>query len=120
MNRTKAVNWTNSFRHVNLDPFHRDYFPTRCKRIGHYLRAGELFKDESAYASASENFALLPSFWHGMSPVERRVVVTVTETNNNEMSVACMNTLHQECKFPYSQMGDLRVILIISRIHPES
>ena len=99
MNRTKAVNWTKSFRHVNLHPFHRDDFPTWCKRIGRYLRAGEFLKDESAYSYASETFSLLPSFWNGMSPVERRVVVTVTETNNNEMSVTCMNTLYQECKF---------------------
>ena len=53
VNRTKAENWTKSFRRVNLDPRDRDDFPTWCKRINQYLTAGELFKNERAYTSSA-------------------------------------------------------------------
>ena len=92
------MNCTKSFRRVNLDLLNRG---------------------ESAYASPLWKFAHLPSFWHRMSPGEKKVVMTVVETNNNDISVACMKAMHQECNLLYSQMNDLRVCIIISRAHPE-
>ena len=72
--------WVVSFRRVNLEPTTRLPFQEWCNKIKNYIRAGELFKEEPVDVTPQQKFALLPPFWHGMTPGERRVVMTVGGT----------------------------------------
>ena len=63
---------------------------------------------------------MLPSFWHGMEPSERRVVMTIMQSHNFEYTAASLKLLHEECMLPFSQINDILVCIIISRLHPET
>lgn len=117
---TSEETWVHSFQRVNLHPFTRMEFPEFCRKIASHLRAGDIFKNDNVDTTAEEKFALLPTFWHGMTPAERKVVMTVCETHAYQYSVACITTLHVECKLMYSQMNDVRVCVLVARDHPES
>jgi len=112
--------WILSFRRVNLEPSTRLPFPDWCKKIRQFLRAGELFKEENVDATPMQKFNLLPSFWHGMKPAERKVVMTIVSTHGGSFSPDCLQQLHTECRIPYSQLSDLRVCVYISTEHPET
>jgi hypothetical protein len=117
---TKWVTWISSFESANLHPFPRQEFPELCKKIAPHLRAGETFKDDNVHTTAEEKFALLPLFWHGMTPAERKVVMTVFQSHACKYSAACLKMLHVECKLPYSQMNDVRVCVLVAREHSET
>jgi hypothetical protein len=90
------------------------------RNIGPHLWAGKAFKDENVNPTAKEKYALLPAFWHGMSPADRRVVMTVLNSHAFKYTPACIRALKEECNLPYSQMNDVRVCVIVSREHPEA
>lgn len=115
---TDSKTWVTSFERVNLHPWTRKEFPAFCKKIAGHLRAGDTFKDDHVDPTAEEKFALLPSFWHGMLPAERRVVMTVLQSHAFQYTAPCLQMLHNECKLPYSQMNDVRVCVLVSREHP--
>ena len=117
---TKRVTWISSFERVNLHPFTRQEFPEFCKKIASHLRAGETFKDDNVHTTAEEKFALLPLFWHGMTPTERKVVMTVFQSHAFKYSAACLKMLHVECKLLYFQMNDVRVCVVVAREHSKS
>ena len=112
--------WNNSYRRCNLDPNVRLSFPEWCKKIGKFLTAGGLFKEENVEPSAREKFDLLPSFWKGMSEAERKIVMTIMSTNQFKYTATALQQLHKECTIAYGQMNDLRVCVIIAQEHPES
>jgi hypothetical protein len=89
-------------------------FAEFCRKIASHLRAGDTFKDDNVDMTAEEKFALLPPFWHGMTPAERKVVMTVCKTHAYQYCVACITTLHVECKLMYSQMNDVRVCVLVA------
>ena len=95
-------------------------FPEFCRKIGSHLRAGDTFKNDNVETTAEEKVAHLPTFWHGMTPAERKVVMTVFETHSFQYSVSCITTLNVECNLMYSQMNDVRVCVLVARDHPES
>jgi hypothetical protein len=68
---TLTSSWIKSFECCNLHPGTRTDFGTFCLKIAGHLRAGTMFKGENVDAAPREKFALLPSFWHGMSSAER-------------------------------------------------
>ena len=82
--------------------------------------AGELFKEENVQPTAQEKFDLLPLFWQGMSEGERKVVMTVMETNHFNYTANTLQQLHVECSIEYAKMNDLRVCVSVAREHPES
>jgi hypothetical protein len=59
----KARAWTNSFKACNMDPLTSICFPQWCKKIEHFIQASQSFKTEGPL----NTYALLPSFWHGMT-----------------------------------------------------
>jgi hypothetical protein len=117
---TDQKTWVASFERCNLHPWTRKAFPEFCKKISSHLRAGDTFKDDNVEPTAEEKFAVLPSFWHGMTPADRKVVMTVFQSHASQYTTACLKMLHVECKLPYSQMNDVRVCVLVSREHPES
>ena len=85
-----------SYKRVNLDPRERVCFQEWCKKIKHFLVAGEAFKEEDADYSPQEMFNMLPSFWHGMEPAERRVVMTILQSNNFQYTAETLKRLNIE------------------------
>jgi hypothetical protein len=108
------------FRKVNLDPRTRVPFEEWIQKINHFIAAGSLFKDESADPTLKEMFTLLPSFWHGMEPGERQVVMTIMESISYAWSADCIQQIMTECLITVGQMTDLRTCIIVARQHPES
>ncbi len=111
--------WVVSFRRVKLEPTTRMPFQEWCNKIKNFLCAGELFKEESIDITPQQKFALLPPFWHGMTPAERRVVMTVIDSHCEKYSPECINMLRFECNLLMSHIADVRVCAFVSREHPE-
>ena len=86
-----------------------------CKKIAAYIWAGETFKDDNVDTTSEEKFALLPLFWRGMTPAERKVVMTTLQIHACQYTVACPKMLHEECRLLYSQMNDVCVCVLVAR-----
>jgi hypothetical protein len=70
---TTKKTWTSSFQACNLDPLTRVSFPEWCQRIGSFLQTGQTFKCETLL----DKYSLLPTFWHGTTPEDKKLVVEV-------------------------------------------
>ena len=103
---TKRDTWTISFHACNLDPRTRVSFLDWCKKIDHFLQAGQEFKIETE--AMLDKYSYLPSFWHGMSPVEKRAVVAIVNKHGS-YTVDCCKELYGSCHIPYKDMQNLRV-----------
>ena len=100
--------WVHSFKKVNLHPHFRVDFPTWCARISHFLHGGESFKPQML----TDEYALLPSWWHGMLPEEKSRAYAVFEKHECSFSVECVKELTGEKGFVLlADMQNLRVCL---------
>ena len=97
--------WTNSFHACNMDPRTSLSFPDWCKKIQHFLQAGQSFV---APVGPINKYAMLPSFWHGMTPYEKKKVIATIDLHVN-YSIACSKALYSECHIPYSDQQNIRV-----------
>ena len=70
---------TNSYHKLNLDPCTRLDLPSWCKNIKHFLSDSGALKEEGLEIYPVEKFGMLPTFWNGMLPSKRRVVMTVMQ-----------------------------------------
>jgi hypothetical protein len=72
--------WTHSLDLCNLDPRTRASFGEWCERIGHFLQRGESFIPETfnANSEAYHIYAMLPTWWHAMTPHENKGVAAVS------------------------------------------
>jgi hypothetical protein len=98
--------WTRSYHACNLDPRTRVSFPDWCKKIEHFLQTGQSFKVEKDL----DKYVLLPSFWHGMKPTEKKLVVSVVEKHGS-YTVECCRELQNLCHVPLKDMQHLRVCI---------
>ena len=112
--------WISSFRKVNLDPLKRVPFNEWMKKIARFVTASVNFKDENVGPTSKEKFILLPSFWHGMAPSERKVVMTIMQSYSYSWSAECISRIMEECTVTIGQMQDLRTCIIVARKHPET
>lgn len=108
--------WISSFKRVNLNPKFRVPFPVWCERISGFLQGGESFKPEKVLA---DPYTLLPSFWHGMSPVEKKQCAQVLSQHAGAYTAECVLQLHREMHVPLSDMQNLRVCLELAGENPE-
>ena len=107
--------WVHSFKKVNLNPLHRVDFPTWCKRISHFLQGGEgSFKAEVV----RDAYALLPTFWHGMEPEEKKLAASILLSHAHSFTVACLRELHSKVHVPMAEMQQLRVCLELAAKDP--
>ena len=72
--------WTVSFDACNLYPRTRVTFIDWCKRIDHFLQAGQEFKIETE--AMLEKYSYFPSFWHSMSPVKKKAAVAIVNKHD--------------------------------------
>ena len=68
---TQPAIWTSSFFACNLDTHTQVPFIEWCKNIQPFPYSGETFKMKNV---KDDIFLLLPYFWHGMLPVQIKVV----------------------------------------------
>jgi hypothetical protein len=54
-----------------------------------------------------------------MEPGERRVVMTITESDSYACSAECIQQIMTECLIAIGQMTDLCACIIVARQHPE-
>lgn len=109
--------WSASFKAVNLHPKFRLSFAEWCKKIDHFLQAGQTFHQPS---SAHDVFALLPAFWRGMTAVDRRAAVDIIdEHHHGEFTVACLQDLHERAHVLLKDMQLLRVCYEVAKRHPD-
>ncbi len=103
----KSETWISLFRWVNLDPITLMSFQDWCKKIDPYLCAGDLYAEENVDPTPQQLFKLLPSFWHGMQPANRRVMTTIMGSHGWQFTPNCIKQIHSECSILCSQMNDL-------------
>lgn len=107
--------WVYSFKKVNLHPHHRVNFDEWCKRISHFLQGGEgSFKPEAA----RDEYALLPAFWHGMEPAEKKLAASILKSHANSFTMECLRELHSKVHVPFTDMQHLRVCLDLATEDP--
>ncbi|KAJ1447819.1 hypothetical protein M885DRAFT_175856 [Pelagophyceae sp. CCMP2097] len=93
-----ASAWAELFAKVNLDPLTRVGFPDWCIKIGHYT--------------------LLPPFWHGMEPSDKRRVVRIIDAHG-DFTVNCVKELYTPCHVPYNDMQNPRLCYEVAKEHPK-
>jgi hypothetical protein len=84
----KRDTWTRSFHACNLDPCTRVHFVEWCDETASVLQTGQSFKPEHKL----DKHALLPSWWHGMMPVEKKQVLA-TVARHGRGTAACVDEL---------------------------
>jgi hypothetical protein len=102
--------WTQSFDSCNLDPCTGVSFGEWCERIGHFLQGGESFVLETfnTNSEAYHVYAMLPTWWHAMTPHEKKGVAEVAEAHDRQFTVAEM---HLACSIPMKDLQKLRLCL---------
>jgi hypothetical protein len=106
--------WQTSFRRVNLDPKTRLSFAAWCEKIGHYLQGGDLFKP----MDSDDTYALLPAFWQGMLPAEKRKVIDTID-GHGDFTVECVKDLFAVCHIPLADMQHTRLCYEVAKKNPE-
>ena len=101
---TQPSTWTQSFHACNLDPRTRVDFSAWCKKIEQFLMAGQAFKPEGGL----DIYALLPPWWHGMKPEEKKRVVSTVQKHGS-YAVRCVQELHDVCHIPIKDMQNARL-----------
>ena len=111
----ESDSWIYSFKKVNLHPHHRVSFPEWCERISHFLQGGQSFKSEVV----RDSYALLPSWWHGFLPEQKKRAATIFASHGNSYSVACVQELTgaQGLVLP-AEMHNLRLCLDLAAEDP--
>ena len=106
--------WVASFVACNLHPHHRKPFAEWLKSIEHFLEGGKTFKCEEPI----DLYRLLPAFWHGTSPAEKRAVVAVVDRFEIAWSVDCLVALRDECHIAIADMQKLRLCYDLAKEQP--
>ena len=88
----KSDSWVSSFGRVNLRPSTRVSFPAWCKRIESFLEGGASFEDEKEL----DVYSLLPAFWRGMEPADKKKAVAILAKHEGDWAVACVLELSKE------------------------
>lgn len=103
----KSNSWVQSFDRVNLRPSTRVGFPAWCKRIESFLEGGTSFEEEEEL----DVYSLLPAFWRGMEPSDKKKAVAILGKHEGEWTVACVLELSKEVHVAMKDMHHLRVCL---------
>ena len=90
-------------------------FDEWCTRISHFLQGGEgSFKPEAV----RNQYALLPAFWHGMEPAEKKLAASILESHAHSFTMLCLRELNSKVHVPFADMQHLRVCLELAAQDP--
>ena len=113
--------WIGFYDRVNLNPLTRVRLHVWCQyHIYLYLQAGEAFYPESVNSSAQEMYCLLPEFWYGMKPDQKKEVQAIFPGYDEIYTPACLRHIHEDFNIPYSNMINICVCLVIDKDHPQT
>ncbi len=112
---TKPETWTASFQACNMDPRNQLSFADWCTKISPALMAGQKFKKETAN---DDPYLLLPAFWHGMTPTEKRQIVDVFSRHEEVYTADCIMEMRNTCRIPTANMQSIRMCLALARDNP--
>mgnify|MGYP006198714063 FL=1 len=90
------------------------------KKINQHLRAGTQFVEEDFHLSPRKKFLMLPPFWRGMKPSERKLAMTILQNHGGKYTPDCLVALKKECQLSISELTDIRVCIIVATDHPET
>lgn len=110
---TTKKTWTSSFQACNLDPLTRVSFPEWCQRIGSFLQTGQTFKCETLL----DKYSLLPTFWHGTTPEDKKLVVEVI-SGHGGFTVQCCKDLLSRCRVAFADQQSLRPCYELAMQYP--
>ena len=108
--------WQKSFTACNLDPRSRVPFGLWCKKIEHFLQTGEDYSKFNKPLTSKQKYALLPSFWQGMTPVEKKSAMDIMKQG---FSVECCIALRDQCFVPVTDQQKLRVCYELALQNPD-
>jgi hypothetical protein len=111
---SEAGTWTNSFKACNTDPPTSVCFPQWCKKIEHFIQAGQSFKMEGPL----NMYAPLPSFWHGMTLEERKKAVSLMDKHEDVLTAELCKELHKESSIAYKDQQSIKFATISQRLIP--
>ena len=111
---TKAKTWTASFHACNMDPRTMVSFPEWCKKIAPILASGQTFKSENPVVV----YSLLPGWWHGTLPEEKKAIVGVIDKHEGFTPQCCME-LKSQCSIPFVDQQIVRVCYEMAKQHPK-
>jgi hypothetical protein len=77
------------------------------------LKTGQEFKVESNV----DTYALLPSFWHGMTPADKTICVSIINMHDG-FTVACVNELMTKASIPLKDLQNLHLCNEMVKEHP--
>ena len=101
--------WNKSAEKVNLLMSKRKEFSEWIATKSHFLEGGKNYKRSYDFSSPEYLYPLVPAFWHGMAPEEKKNAMAIIDRHGGLFSVACVDALHTEASIPLSDMQDLRV-----------
>jgi hypothetical protein len=53
-------------------------------------------------------YAMLPTWWHAMTPHEKKGVMAAAEAHGRQLKVECVTEMHLACFIPMKGMHNLR------------
>ena len=92
-----------SFKACNLHPGSRLKFEDWCAKIEQYLQVGQSFEVEAVDV---DKYTLLPSWWHAMTPDEKKNAFDIIEENEG-FTMECLLELREVCKIPTKDMQNM-------------
>jgi hypothetical protein len=108
----KAGTWTNSFKACNIDPLTTSiWFLHWCKKIEHFIL--------SHSRRNLNTYALLPSFWHGMTLEERKKTVSIIDKHDGPFTIELCKELHKQCSIAYKDQQSVRVYYDLTKAYPK-
>uniref|UniRef100_A0A7S2XM23 Uncharacterized protein n=1 Tax=Attheya septentrionalis TaxID=420275 RepID=A0A7S2XM23_9STRA len=114
LRETKPETWTSSFRACNMDPRVSISFPKWCEKISPFLLAGQKFKSETPI----DKYALLPAWWHGTAPTDKKFVMQVIDKHGAFTPDCCMD-LKDKCHIAFAEQPSVRVCYELAKESPE-
>jgi len=65
-----------------------------------------------------EKYDLLPSFWHGMTPQEKKKAVTIIDKHGGEYNLDCIQELVRDVSIPIKDLQSLCLCYDLAKEHP--
>ena len=115
LRETTAQTWKQSFENCNLNPHTRVSFPEWCKRIEPFLQKGGTFKTDLPI----DQYCLLPAYWHGTSPVDKKKIYETIQSCNGQFTVECVKKLETENHIRSKDLHSLRACYELALEFPE-
>ena len=118
MVRQSGEPWETSFKMTNLHPETRLPFEQWIQKIKPMVQGGSSFQADTLQPAGK--FWMLPTFWLGMEPGERRDVIKMIDSHDSKYTVSCLRLLHEAYHIPLADMNKIRVCYSVSKEHPET